>query len=147
MKFFSEFAWIAIIFVIVSAVIITAGWLMGKNRRLKKKLEKAKIETDRCGELSYAQIKVWYSSRRGKMNSSTKGILATKQAVVRANSAVSFPVSAVGKHVLVQSLYNNEEKPIDYRFIICDTIEENLGQLLDSNDGYIVFSEIKKGVK
>lgn len=147
MKFFSEFAWIAIIFVIVSAVIITAGWLLGKNRRLKKKLEKAKIETARCGELSYAQIKVWYSSRRGKMNGSTKGMLATKQAVSRANSAVSFPVSAIGKNVLLQSLYNNEEKPIDYRFIICDTIEENLRQLLDANDGYVVFSEIKKGVK
>lgn len=147
MKFFSEYAWIAIMLVIVSAVIIAAGWLMGKNRRLKKKLEKAKIETDRCGELSYAQIKVWYSSRRGKMNGLTKGMLATKQAVARANSAVSFPVAAVGKHVLIQSLYNNEEKPIDYRFIICDTIEEKLKQLLDTNDGYVVFSEIKKGVK
>jgi len=120
--------------------------VISKRKRLSAKLSKSKIETDRFDILTVSQIYAWYDKNRKKIHSNSKGLLASKEAVRQKNASVIFPASLPGDYVFFQSVFINDKMPSKYRFIICRSVEKKLADMIDKNDGYIIFSDLKKGL-
>lgn len=128
--------------VIVGIIIAAVG---GKRKRLRRQVDRAKIATDSAGVLTFAQIEVWYKKNIKRMNGSTKGLIATKKALSEKNSAITFPVT--DKEIIFQSFFNSDDHPIDYRFILCGEVDGKLSEMLEQNGGYIILSDLRKGLK
>lgn len=114
--------------------------------KYSSKIEKNKIETARFDELNAAMIFSWYSDNKKKLSFRSKGLLATKKAILAKNANITFPIATLGQQLFFQSFFTAENKPKKYRFIVCNSVDKKITELLQENDGYIIFSDIKRGL-